>query len=632
MDMRARLEDANVVPLAMALVQFTGDLTILDQIGPYVRGAWDHLESVPDELANSVRDRMVQALDRYHAGEPPALAEPSAALVQRMMSTAVAEPVDSRYVPMLLEHMGLRLQDAAPVTSTDVDSGNLKKQAWSALIVGAGASGLCAAIAFGKAGIPYKIIEKNDGIGGTWFENRYPGCAVDTPNHFYQYSFEPNNAWPNYFSKRESIQAYLNQCAQKYGVMENIVFEQEVASATFDETRARWHVTAVDKQGQSIDYSANFLVCAVGQLSRPMIPDFLGKSTFQGDIIHTGTWPENYDVSDKRVALVGTGASAVQVGPAIAPTVRELHVIQRSGSWISRRPNIDRSVTDNKKWVLENVPFYAAWYRFQLFWAFGDGLFEALKIDPQWPGGSESINRANAQLREKMLAYMKRELGEREDLFEKIVPSFPPFGKRVLGDPGWFKMLKAPNVALHTDGIERLTPDGLVLTSGQAIQLDTIVCATGFKATQMLWPMKIQGRGGVLLEDRWGQHDARAYLGITVPEFPNMFILFGPNTNLGHGGSAIFLAECQVRHMLRLLELLSAQGGQAIECREQAHDAYNELIDQKLRELSWSHPSVSTWYKNDKGRIVTNQPWKLVEYWELTARLNPQDYQVMGID
>lgn len=630
MDTRLRLEDANVVPLAMALVQFTGDLTILEQIRPHVRGAWDHLEAVPPELAKSIRDRMVQSLEAHRAGQPPALPAPPTALVQQMMSTAVAEPVDARYVPMLIEHMGLRLGDATPKETKRADDAHLGENRWSALIVGAGASGICAAIALGKAGVSYKIIEKNTGVGGTWFENRYPGCAVDTPNHFYQYSFEPNNAWPNYFSRRESIQSYLNQCAEKYSVMANIAFQQEVQSARFDEREAKWHVTALDKAGKPVQYVANFLVCAVGQLSRPMIPDFPGKSSFKGDILHTGTWPEGYDITHKRVALVGTGASAVQVGPAIAPEVDELHVIQRSGSWISRRPNIDRSVTENKKWVLENVPFYAAWYRFQLFWAFGDGLFEALKIDPQWSGGSESINKTNAQLREKMLAYMRKELGERDDLYEKVIPSFPPFGKRVLGDPGWFKMLKQPNVTLHTEGIEKLTSDGLVLTNGQAIKLDTLVCATGFKATQMLWPMKIQGRGGVLLENRWGQNDARAYLGLTVPEFPNMFILFGPNTNLGHGGSAIFLAECQVRHMLRMLGFLSKKGGKAIECNEDVHDAYNEIIDEKLKQLSWSHPSVSTWYKNDKGRIVTNQPWKLIEYWELTGRFNADDYRVTG--
>jgi len=626
MHTRDRLEGANIVPMAMALVHLTGDLEVLREIAPHVRGAWDHLESVPPELASSIRDRMASALDKHNAGNPAALATPDVTLVQQMMSVSVGEQVDPRYMPMLIEHMGLEITGLPSGKHDEHKAKVTKKSNWSALIVGAGASGICAAIALDQAGISYKIIEKNSDVGGTWNENRYPGCAVDTPNHFYQYSFEPNNAWSNYFSRRESIHEYLRKCAKKYGVYNNTLFNHEVDSANFDEESSEWVVSIRNKDGVVSTHRANFFVCAVGQLSRPHIPDFPGISDFKGEIVHTGVWPENFSVSGKRVALIGTGASAVQVGPAIADSVDHLYVLQRSGSWISRRPNIDREVTEDKKWALENIPFYAAWYRFQLFWAFGDGLFDALVIDSNWKGGNDSINKINAQLREKMLAYMRKELGDREDIYNKIIPSFPPFGKRVLGDPGWFKMLKRDNVSLKTEGVDHLSADAIVLSDGTEIKVDSIICATGFKATQMLSPMKITGRDGVVLEERWGQNDARAYLGVTVPDFPNMFILFGPNTNLGHGGSAIFLAECQVNLTLALINHLASEGEDSIECRYEPYRVYNEVIDAKLQELSWSHPSVSTWYKNANGRIVTNQPWKLIEYWELTRNFNPDDY------
>lgn len=626
MQIRQRLEGANVVPLAMALIHLTGDIAVLDEIAPYVRGAWDHLESVPPELAASLRDRMADALERHNAGAQPALAEPPVDLVKRMMSVAVADTVEARYVPMLIEHMGLSVSGMTEHARPALLNPQKEHQKLSAIIVGAGASGICAAISLKKAGIDYQIIEKSADVGGTWNENRYPGCAVDTPNHFYQFSFEPNNLWPNYFSRRESIHEYLRQCTRKYGLQEHIQFNTEVQEAAYDEDHGLWSVTCRKADGTTSTHTANFLICAVGQLSRPSIPAFPGMDKFQGQIIHTAQWPEGLDLTGKRVALVGTGASAIQVGPSIADQVSKLYVIQRSGSWISRRPNIDGVVSENKKWALENVPFYAAWYRFQLFWAFGDGLFEALKIDPQWDGGDESINPVNAQIRQKMIAYMRRELAGREDLLEKVIPNFPPFGKRVLGDPGWFKMLTKDNVELISSAIQSLGPHEIIFKDASSIEVDTIICATGFKATQMLWPMKIKGRGGVLLEDRWGQNDARAYLGITVPQFPNMFILFGPNTNLGHGGSAIFLAECQVHHIMRLLDHMVSSGAESIECSEAAHDAYNDLIDSKLRTLSWSHPSVDTWYKNQNGRIVTNQPWKLIEYWELTRNFRPEDY------
>ena len=623
-----QLQGANVVPLAMALVNLTGDESVLGRIKPYVKGAWDHLEKVPDELAREIRCQMCQVLSTRQQGgvmDITGQGSMSSDLLQRMMSVSVGEVVDESYVHMLAQHMGLTL--ATPEDQLEpTEMPPKRKQRLSAIVVGAGASGLCAAIKLQKAGLDVKILEKNDQVGGTWFENVYPGCAVDTPNHFYQYSFEPNNDWPNYFSKRDSIQDYLLKCAQKYYLLEKTYFHHEVLSASYDEEMATWGVTARNVTGESIAFRANFLVFAVGQLNRPMTPEINGLSEFDGQVVHTAQWPRELSVTGKKVALLGTGASAIQVGPAIAEKVKDLYVLQRSGSWISRRPNIDREVSNEKKWVLNNVPFYAAWYRFQLFWAFGDGLFEALKIDRQWQGGAESINPLNAAIRQKMIAYLSSELGDRRDLIEKVTPKYPPFGKRVLGDPGWYQMLRRSNVSLETEPIEAFDRHGVTLKGGKHLALDLLICATGFRAIEMLWPMQVTGANGVNLHQQWSIDGPRAYLGITVPNFPNLFILFGPNTNLGHGGSAIFLAECQMRHVMSAINHVIQTSQSSVMCTQEAHDAYNQSIDSKLSELSWSHPSVSTWYKNAEGRIVTNQPWKLVEYWHLTHGIKVEDY------
>lgn len=623
--LRQRLDGAAVVPLALSLVQLSGDLGVLDEIAPFVRGAWEHLQSVPEPVAASLRDRLARELERVDAGGAPALPDPAPEIVQRMMATAVGEPVHEEYVRMLLEHMHLEAGTAEPVSPVR-HAGT--KTTLSAIIIGAGASGLCAAIRLGEQGIPYTVFEKNEHLGGTWYENRYPGCAVDTPNHFYQFSFEPNNDWPNYFSRQPSIRAYLEKCAHKYGVLPHIRFGREVDSAVYDEQRKVWRVSARNRDGAVETLEANALICAVGQLNRPMVPSIPGMADFGGEILHTGSWPEAADVSGKRVALVGTGASAVQVGPAIVDQVQSLHVMQRSGAWVVRRPGIDKAVGEEKKWALDHVPYYAAWYRFQLFWAFGDGLFEALKIDPEWSGGNESISAHNAQLREAMLRHVKRELEGREDLLAKVVPTYPPFGKRVLGDAGWYKMLRREHVHLVTTGIERVEASGLRLKDGSLVEVDTLLFATGFQAGRMLWPMDIRGRKGISIRHAWGDDNPRAYLGITVPDFPNLFILYGPNTNLGHGGSAIFLAECQVRYTLSLLQSMRESGAREVEVRREVHDGYNEVIDEKLRKLAWSHPSVTTWYKNSSGRIVTNQPWRLVEYWELTRAASLTDYHL----
>lgn len=624
-ELRQRLEGADIVPLTMSLIHLTGDLSLLELIEPHVRGAWEHQESVPPELASSLRDRMAVELERLRLGESPVMESPAMDTVRRMMSVAVGESVPEEYVPMLIEHTQLAEEPSKPAPRGDLKEAiNLK-----VAIIGAGASGIAAAVRLSEEGFAYTMFEKNDDVGGTWLENRYPGCAVDTPNHFYQFSFEPNNDWPNYFSSQPNIRGYLSRCADKYGVRAQTRFGCEVESAVYSEATKMWTLVAKNRRDGSTEaLQVNAVICAVGQLNRPMIPDISGLQNFKGPVLHTAAWPEDTDLRGKRVALVGTGASAVQVGPAIVDEVASLHVFQRSGAWVMRRPNIDRAVSENTKWVLNNVPQYAAWYRFQLFWAFGDGLFEALKIDPQWQGGKESISALNARLREAMVKHIRRELEGREDLLDKVIPDYPPFGKRVLGDAGWYKMLRREHVHLINNGIDHVEANAIRATDGTTVQVDAIVLATGFQAGRMLWPMDIRGRSGKSIRETWGDDNPRAYLGISAVDFPNLFIMYGPNTNLGHGGSAIFLAECQVRYILGMLKMMRDQGVHSVEIREDVHDRYNDEIDEKLKHLAWSHPSVNTWYKNSSGRIITNQPWRLVDYWRLTYAPSLLDYKV----
>jgi len=645
------LRGVDIVPLTMALVTLTGDTALLDDIAPFVKGPWDYSESIPQEMKDRLIERSASYLlqhERLDVQNPDLPQE----LVRRMMGVAVGAEVDAEYVPMLVEHMALvtssAINPAGPAASdagshtpgfAGVHVGNRPEASHSArhasafhvVIVGAGASGLCAAIKLKEANIRYTILEKNDEVGGTWHENRYPGCGVDTPNHFYQFSFEPNNDWPHYYSRQASILAYLKHCADKYQIRENIRFEHEVVSAQYDAERSNWQVQAQDRQGAPVTLQANAVICAVGQLNRPAIPDLPGLDTFAGDILHTAAWRDGADLAGKRVALIGTGASAVQVGPAIADDVRSLHVLQRSGSWVARSPNVHRAVTPAKKWALKHIPFYAEWYRFQLFWAFGDERFKALEIDPEWTE-SNSISALNEKYRQIMVKHIRRELQGREDLISKVIPDYPPFGKRVLADAGWYAMLKKDHVELVTTPIAQVEPDAVRLQNGDRIPVDTLVFATGFQAGRMLWPMDIKGRTNRSIREIWGDDNPRAYLGISVPEFPNMFVMYGPNTNLGHGGSAIFLAECQMRYIVKTLSLMLDKGLRAVEIRQDVHDDYNDTIDLRLKNLVWSHPSVDGWYKNRDGRIITNQPWRLIDYWRLTYEPDLNHYVTTPVE
>jgi 4-hydroxyacetophenone monooxygenase len=262
-----------------------------------------------------------------------------------------------------------------------------------------------------------------------------------------------------------------------------------------------------------------------------------------------------------------------------------------------------------------------------MFWAFADGLYPVLLRDPDWDDGGKSINALNSKIRDRMLSYVHEKLHGRPDLIEKVTPSYPPFGKRVLADAGWYDMLLRDNVSLETDGIAHVEADGIKLEDGRLIPVDTIVLATGFQAGRMLWPIEIIGDSGTI-RDVWGESDPSAYLGMTVPGFPNMFVMYGPNTGVGHGGSVMFLAECQSTYILKCIQMVNSAGGSTIRVKPQVHDDYRAAVDHAMQGLVWSHPSVSSWYKNSKGRIIINQPDRLIDYWTKCQLPEPDDFLV----
>ncbi len=621
--LRAALEAADIVPLALALVHLGGDASLLDRVRPHVEGPWDFSQHVPPDLAAEIRARLAHELSQAPS---PAHPMPDEATLVKMMSTAVGETVSGEYVPMMLEELSLdgrdrrqaawRAKPAAPVLD-----------AFRVAVIGAGMSGLAAAIRLREAGIPFTVLEKNDALGGTWYENRYPGCGVDSPNHFYSYSFEPNHEWSEFFSKRDELWSYFERCADRHDLRRDIRLRTEVLGAQWDEAAARWRLRLRNADGAEETLAASALISAVGQLNRPFVPQLPGIGDFAGPAFHTARWDPDVALGGRRVAIIGTGASAMQAAPALADAVSRLTIFQRTPHWAVPNPNYHRRVSAQKKWVLEHVPFYARWYRFQLFWAFGDGIHPALQIEPGWHDPQRSLNAANERFRRAMTRHLRRELEGDEELIAKVTPSYPPYGKRMLIDNHWYRMLRRPNVSLVTDSIRRVTRDAIETADGARHRADAIVFATGFEAARMLAPMELRGRGGVPLRELWGDDDPRAYLGITVPGFPNFFVLYGPNTNLGHGGSIIFHTECQVRYVMLCLREMLERGWRSLECRGEVHDAYNARVDAAHRRMVWSHPGMGNWYRNASGRVTQNSPWRLVDYWRMTREPDFADYR-----
>ena len=458
--LRQALAAADPATLLLSLVQLTGERHWLEAAKPFIRGPMNYQEFMPEPLRAQVRDRLAQVLAEIaRSGETPQRRTDDA-LLREMMAFATGEAVSDDYIAMMREDLTddslasrslhwRKPPDPATLQGTEV------------VIIGAGMSGLYAGIQLQQAGIPFVILEKNEAVGGTWYENIYPGCGVDTPNHFYSYAFEPNHDWSHYFAKRDELWQYFERLADKYDLRKHIRFGTEVVEARYDEADASWRITAQDADGTRQTLSARVLVSAVGVLNRPKLPDIPGLDSFAGPAFHTAQWDRNFDWRDKRVAMIGTGASGHQVGPTIVPEVERLTIFQRSPHWVVPNPNYHEGVSAGKKWALANIPFYLRWYRFQLFWGFADGLHDALKVDPEWPDPKHSLNALNEKHRRFMEKHMRSELRDRPDLLAKVIPDYPAYGKRILIDNQWFKMLCRPNVDLVTDVIDAIVPEGV---------------------------------------------------------------------------------------------------------------------------------------------------------------------------
>ena len=623
------IEQAHLPSLIAALVHITGDAGLISgDIKPVYDFFGDGQGGLTDAQRAATRARALTALKALRDGEAK-VAPLSSDTVHKLMSFVAGAEIPERYIPFLEEELALDGSDAKVVHGLDAIPASTKHD-FKVLIIGAGMSGLLAAIRMKQAGIAYTVVEKNADVGGTWMVNSYPGCRVDNPNHLYSYSFEPNHDWPYHFSTQPLLWKYFQGVADKYGLRPNIRFNTEVIESVYDETRALWKTKVRGAGGKEETLVSNAVITAVGQLSRPRRPDIKGVGSFKGKSFHSATWDHSVDLKGKRVAVIGTGASAFQFVPEIAPNVKQLIVFQRNAPWLGPTPNYHDKVDEGKKWLLKHVPYYAKWYRFWLWWMLTDGIYEFVKADPGWTSRKDSVGVQNDMLREMLSQYTISQLEGRPDLQTAAVPSYPPGGKRSVRDNGvWLAALKRPNVETVTSGIAEITPTGLKTEDGKSYNVDVIIYGTGFTASQFLEPMRFKGKGGIDLHEQW-DGDARAYLGVTVPNFPNLFLMYGPNTNIVVNGSIIFFSECEMRYIQGLLELLLRSNASAIEVKKDVHDSFNVKVDAMNQQMAWGVPQVTSWYKNKKGRVSQNWPWPLVDYWSATQAPDPGDYDLSG--
>lgn len=609
-ELRQALQEGEIHTLLMTYVHLSGDVDMLDKFIPHIKSPYANPpEAIPQELVDELHEKMLHVLVTPGAA---AEGEPSDALMHRMMSAGLAEEVEDEFLPLLYDQIGFRAEtprkERADRAEIDPD--------FKVLVIGAGMTGLAAGVKLDEAGYNWEIIEKNEEVGGTWWENRYPGVGVDTPSHFYSFSFALNPEWNNYHPVGTDMFAYLKRVADEFGLRRNIQFNTMVEKLVWNEASSVWEVTVRGKDGTEKVIMANAVINGHGPVNRFKWPAIPGLESFEGACLHTATWDTSLDLSGKRVAVIGTGASAAQLIPAIADDAAELYVFQRTRHWVMPSPAEHDIVTDGVKFAMRYIPKYLEWYRFRIYWFAADGLYPNVLLDPHWPSDSPSVSALNEGMRQYALSHLETTFAGRPDLKEKLTPDFPIFSKRIILDRGpYFRSYLNPNVHLEQGGIECVTPKGIKMKDGREIELDVLVCATGFDVANMMGNLEIVGEGGKRLRDEWGTEDARGYFGMLVPGFPNYFHTTGPNSAPNHAAGQNLISERQVNYAIECLDWVNAEGKKALQPSQEAFEVWQDKVDEQMVKMIWSHPRAYSYYNNSKKRNFLSWPWRLIDFW-----------------
>jgi 4-hydroxyacetophenone monooxygenase len=623
----AHLQDVSIPALLCSLVHMTGDPSwIRGELRPRTCSAVDFSGGMAPEMQAEVREHAVPAIAAYR--DRGCMAHDlSPEIIEEMMSFLACTPVEGVRQAMMLHDLSLDGGDCDAVRWGDEISDAVKTDS-HVVVIGAGESGVLAGVRLQQAGLPFTIVEKLDGPGGTWRHNRYPGARVDVGSHHYCYSFEPSHHWSEYFCRQPELVDYFTDILDKHGLREHCRFETEVVACTWDDQLGTWHVRLRDKDGVEDAIDARFVISAVGALSLPRFPKIAGMETFAGPSFHSAQWPAELDVTGTRFALLGAGATGFQIAPTIVGDVERLMIFQRTAQWMFPNPVYHAAVPPGDQWAMRHLPFYGRWFRFEMIWP-GIGLgTNPYRRDPSFDDSDgQAISASNARRRIEMTRWITSHLDGRPDLVDKSVPPYPPTGKRILQDNGsWLDCLMQPNVDFVRTAIERIVPDGIVTVDGERYEADVICYATGFRHVEYLAPIEFVGRGGVRLRDQWGDEPG-ALLGITIPNMPNLFCLYGPGTNLAHGASIIFHSECQMTYAMSAIHAVLARGAHALEVRKDVADEYAARYRAEIDQMVWAHSSIEhSHYKNGDGKIFTLSPWPIETYWSWTRAADPDDY------
>lgn len=609
------VEVADLNALRTALYQTTGDES-LEAFGP-VAGL--------DEAEQArLRARCVELLDGDRSGWQKRVPDDDELL--ELMDLTLGVPTKPGHFEIRKKFLNF---EPYPFSFVPEGGKPAVPEGFEVAIIGAGFSGIAMAIQLDQLGVPYTIFERRDEIGGTWSFNQYPDIRVDTMTLTYELCLEKPHPWSEYFARGGEVRSYLKEVAERHGIASGVRVGHALEAARFDASTSRWKLEFSRADGSRVQHEANVVVSAAGLFSTPTTPDLPGKESFEGEILHPTQWTSEHSAAGKRVAVVGNGSTGVQLLAPIAEEADRTLVFQRTPQWISPRPGYGEPISEEKRWLLDNLPGYWNWYRYSAI----IGLFtwheDFLIPDPDWEARGGHITRKSQELQGVLLDYIKSQIGDRPDLLEKLVPNHAPMVRRPVVDNGWYRALTRDDVELVTEGIARFTPTGIETEDGKHHEVDLVIFATGYAVDHYLWPAEYEGEGGQNLRAYWAPESPKAYLGLMVPHFPNLFIMYGPNSQPASGGVGL-TAWMQIwsAYMAQCLCRMFEEGHAQVSVREDAFLEFNRKLDAEASGMAFLTDSGSVaknYYVDESGRLLVNTPFEVADLYPMLKQPDPEE-------
>lgn len=624
----AAIEELDPIVALLSLIHITGDSGLLHRYGPLLEGTQDQQRSafvefggIEQKVADPVVVAEIRALLRAEValGHEPLLREPKPALFREMLRLALGQELPEASIEVARQHGGF-------VTDTRRQPQEVLPPAdFRVLVIGAGMQGINAAIKLKEAGFAYTVLESRHEIGGTWSINRYPGAAVDTPSVQYSYSFDPNPSWTKFYPTKDEFLQYLERVADKHRIRPNIHLNTRLETATWDDARQLWVVETV-RDGLARVYEANAIILSVGVLSRPRWPDLRDRERFRGAVVHSAAWDDSLDLAGKRVAIIGTGCSGVQLTRAISEVAAHVTTVQRQPDYILPNPKALAPVPASERHAMERIPYVTQWKRMQSLASQLMDMRGMMAIDHEHHERTGGFGLLNDAVTKMSLDYIASQFPDDPEMVAKLTPPYPLYAKRPILDCGYYDALKKPHVDLVSGTLAGFEEDAILLEDGTRIECDAVVLATGF---HLDWysKMNIAGRDGRTLRETFTPYPF-AYEGTTVPGFPNLFLTSGPNSDLT--ANAAVVGEQQVHFIVELLQTMMNDDLAAVEPDAEACRAYNEWVQEKLLDTAWYRKGAAHgYYRHDaSGRIVLATPRHNSTVWHATREPNMDHFVV----